>query len=385
MVELASKTIPLERLERRNCAKWTRFPEGVLPLWEAVMDLPIAEPIRAAIKAQVDAHDLGYPMKGGAPGMCEALLGRLAGRYGLKVPAEGVLALSSTVTGLNLASRAFANEADEVLLLTPLYPPFKHSVEVTGRVPVEVELVDDVDGYAIDLDAMQAAVTPATRILMLCNPHNPVGRVFTIEELHGLADLALRNDLMIVSDELHADLLFDGRHVPIASLGDEVAARTVTLYGPSKAFNVPGLNVSFALASDPTLLERMRTAAGGLLGGPNRLAQAATVAAYTEGDTWLDDTLALLASNRQHLTSFVREKLPRVKLHPPQGTYLAWLDLRESGLGEEPAKELVERAKVGLSEGADFGLGGKGFARLNFATSPEILGLALERLHAALG
>lgn len=385
MLNLPDQTIPLERLERRNCAKWTFFPEGVLPLWVAEMDLPIAEPIREAIKAQVDAHDLGYPMKGGAPGMCAALLARLAGRYGLNLPVEGVLPLSSTVAGLNLASRAFAAEGDEVLLLTPLYPPFKSSLQVTGRVPVEVELVDDGDGYAIDFDALQAAVTSATRMLMLCNPHNPVGRVFTAEELRGLADLALRNDLVIVSDELHADLLFDGSHVSIASLGDEVAARTITLYGPSKAFNIPGLNISFALASDPGLLERMRAAAGGLLGGPNRLAQAATLAAYTDGDGWLKETLALLRGNRDLLTDFVKQRLPNVKVHPPEGTYLAWLDLRETDLGDEPAKELVALAKVGLNEGTDFGLGGKGFVRLNFATNPDILELALERLHAAIG
>lgn len=384
MLDTAVDTIPLERLERRSCAKWTHYPEGVLPLWVAEMDLPIAAVIREAIKAQVDSHDLGYPMKGGAPGMCEALIERVS-RYGLNISADGVLHLASTVAGINLAARAFSEPGDEVLLLTPLYPPFKSSLELTKRVPVEVELVDDGAGYAIDFEALQAAVTPATRMIMLCNPHNPVGRVFTSDELRGLADFALRNDLMVVSDELHADLLFEGRHVPIASLDEEIAARTVTLYGPTKAFNIPGLNVSFALAGNLELLERMRAAGGGLAGGPNRLAQVATLAAYTEGDDWLADTLGLLAANRDRLQRFVDEKLPNVRLHAPQGTYLAWLDLRETGLGDEPAKALVERAKVGLNEGAEFGRGGAGFARLNFATSPEILEQALARLHSAIG
>ncbi len=385
MLETMLEPIPLAKLERRKCAKWTYFPEGVLPLWVAEMDLPIAEPIREAIKAQVDQHDLGYPMKGGAPGMCEALIERVSSRYGLNVPADGVLSLSSTVAGINLAARAFSEPGDEVLLLTPLYPPFKSTLELTGRVPVEVEMVDDGNGYAIDFDALEAAVTPATRMLMLCNPHNPVGRVFTADELRGLAELALRHDLMVLSDELHADLLFEGEHLSIASLGDEIAARTVTLYGPTKAFNIPGLNISFALANDPALLERMTQAAGGLAGGPNRLAQVATLAAYTKGDPWLEHTLTLLDANRRRLVEFVRERIPNVKVQPPQGTYLAWLDFRATDLGEKPAEELVERAKVGLNEGSAFGRGGQGFARLNFATNPEILELALERLEAALG
>lgn len=385
MFELAQQTIPLEELEQRNCAKWTYFPEGVLPLWVAEMDLPVAAPIREAIKAHVDTHDFGYPMKAGAPGMCEALCARLATRYDLRIDAPGVLSLASTVAGINLAARAFAEVGDEVLLLTPLYPPFRKSLELTGRVPVEVELVDDGSGYAIDFDALQAAVGPRTRMLMLCNPHNPIGRVFTREELDGLAEFALRNDLMVVSDELHADLTLDGRHLSIAALGDEIAERTITLYGPTKAFNIPGLNISFALATKPELLERLQAAAQGLAGGPNRLAQVATLAAYTEGDDWLESTLALLRSNREQLLAFVKDHLPAVKVHRPQGTYLAWLDLRDTGLGDEPAKVLAERAKVGLNEGADFGRGGSGFVRLNFATSPEILGQALERLRSVIG
>ena len=157
----------------------------------------------------------------------------------------------------------------------------------------------------------------------------------------------------------------------IASLGDEIAARTVTLYGPTKAFNIPGLNISFALASDPTLLQRMTDAAAGLAAGPNRLAQVATLAAYTKGDEWLGQTLNLLDGNRHRLVEFVRERIPSVKVQPPQGTYLAWLDFRDTDLGDEPAKVLVERAKVGLNEGAAFGLGGQGFARL--IERPEIM------------
>ncbi|HLU83178.1 MAG TPA: PatB family C-S lyase, partial [Trueperaceae bacterium] len=376
--------IPLPELQNRASSKWRVFEPDVLPLWVAEMDFPIAPVIRRAIEDHLDTNDLGYGLRSCAPGLRDTVAARLESRYGLQVDAEGVLPLSSTGAALRLAVLAFAGPGDEVLLLTPLYPPFKMAVEVTGRVPVQVELVDDGDGYTIDFAALQAAVTPATRLLMLCNPHNPVGRVFTKGEVEELADFALRNNLWVVSDDLHADLIFDGRHQSIAALGGDIADRTVTLYGPSKAFNIPGLDVSFAVASNPAMLERLSKSGFGLTGGPNRLAQAATMAAYQRGDSWLAETLAYLRTNRDTVVEFVKSQVPGVGIHSPQGTYLAWLDLRRTGLGELPAKELAARAKIGLNEGSDFGAGGAGFARLNFATSAEVLQLGLERLRAAL-
>lgn len=376
--------IPLPQLQSRASSKWRVFEPDVLPLWVAEMDFPIAPVIRRAIEAHLDTNDLGYGLRTCAPGLRDTVAARLESRYGLQVDAEGVLPLSSTAAALRLAALAFAGPGDEVLLLTPLYPPFKMAVETTGRVAVQVELVDDGSGYIIDLDALQAAVTPATRLIMLCNPHNPVGRVYGKDEVEALADFALRNNLWVVSDDLHADLIFEGRHHAIAALDGDIADRTVTLYGPSKAFNVPGLDVSFAIARNPAMLERLSKVGLGLAGGPNRLAQSATLAAYREGDAWLAETLAYLDTNRKTVVDFVTQHLPSVSVHSPQGTYLAWLDLRRTGLGEQPAKELAARAKIGLNEGSDFGKGGAGFARLNFATSSEVLQLCLERLRAAL-
>jgi len=376
--------IPLPELQSRASSKWQVFEPDVLPLWVAEMDFPIAPVIRRAIEAQLDTNDLGYGLRSSAPGLREAVAGRLESRHGLTVDPDGVLPLSSTGSALRLAALAFAGAGDEVLLLTPLYPPFKSAVESTGRVPVEVELVDDGGGYTIDFDALQAAVTPATRLLMLCNPHNPVGRVFTKSEVESLAAFALRNNLWVVSDDLHADLIFEGKHQPIAAVDDDIAERTVTLYGPSKTFNIPGLDVSFAAARNHAMLDRLSKVGLGLARGPNRLAEAAALAAYREGDEWLSDTLAYLNSNRMKVVDFVGRQLPNVGIHSPQGTYLAWLDLRRTGLGDEPATALAATAKVGLNEGSAFGLGGAGFARLNFATSTEILQLALDRLRAAL-
>lgn len=376
--------IPLPKLQSRASSKWRVFEPDVLPLWVAEMDFPIAPVIRRAIETHLDTNDLGYGLRSCAPGLRDAVAGRLESRYGVEVCAEDVLPLASTGAALRLSALAFAGAGDEVLLLTPLYPPFKAAVESTGRVPVEVELVDDGSGYTIDFDALQAAVTPGTRLIMLCNPHNPVGRVYTKDEVEALADFALRNNLWVVSDDLHADLIFEGRHQPIAALGDDIAQRTVTLYGPSKAFNIPGLDVSFAVSSNPAMLERLSKVGLGLAGGPNRLAEAATLAAYQEGDTWLADTLRYLDANRKTVVDFVKQRIPDVTVHSPQGTYLAWLDLRRTGLGDKPAKELAANAKIGLNEGTDFGRGGAGFARLNFATSAEVLQLGLDRLRAAL-
>ena len=375
--------VSLEHLRARPGAKWKYYPEDVLPLWVAEMDFPLAEAVKDAIRERLDADDLGYPMPDGVPGLREAVVARFAERFDVTFAPERVALVGTTGTSLALAARAFAGPGDEVLLLTPLYPPFKRAVETAGRSPVEVELALGPNGYTIDFDALEAAVTPATRMLMVCNPHNPVGRVFTQDEVEGLASFALRHNLWVVSDDLHADLIFEGRHRPIAGVSDAIAQRTVTLYGPTKAFNVPGLKISFALSANPAMLERMTKAGAGLTVGPNVAAQAATLGAYRHGQTWLEDTLAYLSGNRARVTEVVAG-LPNVVYHPPQGTYLAWLDLRATELGDAPAKALVERAKLGLNEGADFGPGGAGFVRLNFATTRAVLDEALERLAAAL-
>lgn len=258
-------------------------------------------------------------------------------------------------------------------------------METAGRTPVEVELVNGEDGYSIDFAALEKAVTPRTSMLMLCSPHNPVGKVFTRDELTGLADLAQRHGLTIVSDELHADLVLEGRHIPVASLSPEVAARTVTLYGPTKAFNIPGLKISFAISSNHELLEKLNASGEGLSVPPNILAQSATLGAYSGGEQWLREVLDYVRGNRDHLLQRVARTMPKVKVHKPTATYLAWLDLRAFDLGPDVAKTLAERAKVGLNDGASFGAGGAGFVRFNFGTTRAVLDEALSRLEKVLG
>jgi cysteine-S-conjugate beta-lyase len=317
--------LELGALEQKACSKWRRYPEGVLPLWVADMDFPIAEPIKAALREHLAGDNFGYPPYEGLPGLKDAVSARLAARYGWAVAPEEIDLLNGVVPGLFLSVLALSSVGDEVLIPSPIYGPFRMAVEATQRKAVYSEMARGPEGYAFDLDDLAAKITPATRVLMLCNPQNPVGRVFRREELTAVAELALKHRLWVVSDELHADLLFPGHeHIPFASLGEDVAARTLTLFGPTKAFNIAGLKIGFAASGNAALLSRLREAALGLVGQPNVLAQAATLAAYQQGDAWLQGTLAYLDGNRRLVAEFVARELPQVGHLSPEGTYLAW-------------------------------------------------------------
>lgn len=373
-----------ERLRQKACLKWTRYPEEVLPLWVADMDFPIAPAITAAIAEHLTSDNFGYPPEAGLPGLAEALIARLAARYRWQLASEQLLPLSGIVPGLFLGVEALSSVGEEVLLPTPIYGPFLMAVKRSQRRPVHVPLVCNAGRWELDMAALERAVSPATRLLMLCNPHNPVGRVWTREELAQLAEFVLRHRLWVISDELHCELLYRGqRHIPFATLAPEVAARTLTLVGPTKAFNIAGLKIGFAIAENPALMARLKQLAQGRLSAPNVLAQVAARAAYTAGDSWLADTLGYLEGNREALAAFVRQRLPRLRFSPPEGTYLAWLDFRDYGIAEVESFALRE-AKVALNDGAWFGPGGEGFGRLNFATSRALVLEALARLEGAL-
>ena len=208
--------------------------------------------------------------------------------------------------------------------------------------------------------------------------------MFTRAELEALADVVLEHRLWVISDELHADLVLDGRHVPFASLSPEVAQRTVTVYGPTKAFNIAGLKIGFLIAQNPALLTRIKEIAGYSQPGVNVLGQVATLAAFRECDAWLDAALGYVRANRDHLLSRLAAEAPAVRAYAPEGTYLMWLDFRATGLGDDPAAALLERGRVGLNAGGDYGTGGTGFARFNLATSRTILDAAIDRLVAAV-
>jgi cystathionine beta-lyase len=269
---------------------------------------------------------------------------------------------------------------------TSIYPPFLSSVRDTQRRLVENRLVDGAEGWEMDFDRLRADVDDSTRLLMLCNPHNPTGRVFTRTELETLAEIALARDLVVVTDEIHADLLFDGReHIPFAMLGPEVAARTVTLTSATKAFNIPGLRTAVAHFGSAELQGRFNEAVGRhARGGIGLLGVYATIAAWRHSQPWLDTVRDYLQDNRDFLVQFLAERCPEIRIHAPEATYLAWLDCSALELPTTPGRFFLEHGRIALSDGHHFGDAFERHVRVNFATSQGILREVLERLEGAI-
>jgi cysteine-S-conjugate beta-lyase len=365
--------------------KWRKYPPDVLPLWVADMDFPSPPAVVNALRERVEHGFFGYLTE--HPELPEVVAERVAKRYGWRVSPEAVVLLPGVNVGNNFACSALAERGEGVLLQTPAYPPILRAASNLGRVRQEQVLARDAGGrYVVDLDAFAAAITPRTRVFMLCNPHNPVGRVYGRTELEGMAAACLERDLWIVADEIHGDLLLDGRqHVPVASLSPEVEQRTVTFMAPSKTFNLPGLKCAVAIVPNLKLRERLTTTMGDLMSKPSVLGHTAAVAAYRDGDAWLEALLRYLGANRDHLVDYVRTRLPGITMPSPEGTYLAWLDCRRAAIpGGDPYTFFLERARVALNDGALFGSGGQGFVRLNFGCPRSLLTEGLERMRKAL-
>jgi cystathionine beta-lyase len=295
--------------------------------------------------------------------------------------------MNGVTPGFNTACRAFAGPGDGVLMMLPVYPPILRLPDNVGMSRDGASLIRGADGrYTIDFDAVERAITPRTRLFLLCNPHNPVGRVFTREELLRLAEICLRHDLIICADEVHGDLIYNGyRHVPIASLDPEIEARTITLLAPSKTFNLAGLKSSVAVVPNKALREKFMAARVDMVQGGNILGYTAMLAAYRDGQPWLDELLRYLESNRDFLVKYVRSNFPKIEMGVPEGTYLAWLDCRKASIpGNDPFTFFLESGRVAFNDGMTFGRGGEGFVRLNFGCPRSLLVQGLERMAAAL-
>ena len=375
-------------IERRSTAsnKWRKYPADVLPLWVADMDFASPEPVVRALRERVEHGVYGYGFE--EPEFAQVFVDRLQKRYGWTVSPEAVVMIAGVIPGFNVACHALTKPGDGLLMQVPVYPPILRSPGNHELTRDEVPLARDRDGrYAVDLDAFRGAIHARTRAFLLCNPHNPVGRVFTRDELAGMAQICLERDLPIIADEIHCDLLYQGqRHIPMASLGPEIERRTITLMAPSKTFNLAGLKVSVAVVPDASLRERFMAARGDYVQTQvNVLGYAAAFAAYRDGDAWLGELMRYLEANRDYLADYVRGHLPGVTMTPPEGTYLAWLDCRNAGAAAaDPFTFFLERAKVAFNDGALFGRGGRGFVRLNFGSPRSILTEGLERMRRAL-
>jgi cystathionine beta-lyase len=379
------ESVTPERRLPSHGEKWTTYPEDVLPLWVADMDLPVAEPVRRLLARAVLRSDIGYPIHPAPTELPELTVARMEERFGWSPDAKCVEILTDVVQGMYVAVHQFTEPGDGIVVQTPIYPPFLNAASYEGRRRIEAPLVEEGLHYRVDLDALAAAIDDGTRVILLCNPHNPTGRVFTRDELEGIARLAIERDLVVVSDEIHSDLIYSGqRHIPIASLSAEIEARTITLTAASKAFNMAGLRCAVAILGSDEVARRFRKLARHIRGGVSVPGIEAIQQAWRHGAPWLEHAVAHLEANRDLVVETVRAELPGIGVVPPESTYLAWLDCRGLDLKPTPYEFFLERARVALSPGRAFGPPGAGFARINFATSRGILTEALERMSKAL-
>lgn len=378
--------------ERRNseCFKWQTYKSEVIPMFIADVDFPSPQPVIDALVERARHGVYGYP-RGlyGRPDelteLRQVVVERLAQRYNWQVEPDALFFIPGVVTAVNLACLAFASP-DGVLVQIPVYPPILTAGRTTGAVSQEMELTRLPDGsYIVDWDKFESAVSSNTRLFVLCNPHNPVGRVFRRDELERFAEICLRYQVVICADEIHSDLVYSGHHhIPIAALDPEIAAQTVTLIAPSKTFNLAGLQFSIAIIQNAELRKQFLAARKGIVPWVNLMGLVAAQAAYCSGQEWLDQLLIYLEGNRDFLQKFILQELPSIRIGPVEGTYLAWLDCREAGIEGSPYQFFLDQARVAFNDGATFGNGGEGFIRVNFGCSRGLLEETLERMKQAL-
>jgi cystathionine beta-lyase len=381
-------------LHSRVGEKWNTYPSDITPAWVAEMDFPLAEPIRVVLERAVDRWDIGYPINPQDTGLRECFSERMERLWGWRTDPRRVEILSDVVQGLYLGVMAFTEPGDGAVIHTPIYPPFFGAVRDTGRRLVEHRLLPASDtnpglaanGFALDVERLRETADAGTRILLLCNPHNPTGRVFRRDELEALAALARERDWIVLTDEIHQDLVFDGaQHVPFATLDDDAASRTITITSATKAFNIPGLRCAVAHFPSAALQRRWNAVVPRhVRGGIGLLGIYATIAAWRHSDPWLHDVRAYLEANRDFALQFLAREIPEILCQPPESTYLAWLDCRQLDLEPSPARFWYERANLALSDGSNFSPDCAGWARLNFATSRSILRDVLERMAKAV-
>lgn len=360
--------------------KWRKYAgRDILPMWVADMDFRAAPEVVSALRERVEHEVFGYTLP--TAGAEEAVLDYLRQRHGLKAKKEWLVWMPGLVPALNAASRAFEGPGDAVMTCTPVYPPFLTAPAWQEKELQAISLKREGDRYTFDFEAMEAAVTERTRLFILCNPHNPVGRAFSLEELGELVAFCRRHELILVSDEIHCDLLLypEVRHHSILQVDEWAWENSLTLMAPSKTWNIPGLSCSFMIIPNARLRQRMQVASRGMITELNCFAYAGCEAAYRYGEPWRQALMEQLRANYERVVQFVEDALPGLEMLPMEASYLAWLDARKLGV-EQPAR-FFEQHGVGLSDGEAFGQ--PGFVRLNFGCPAQMLETALERMARA--
>ena len=378
----APLNVGLEELRTRRSAKWTTFPDDVLPLQVAEMDVHLAPPITAALRVAVDRSDTGYA--GDPTALQHAFTDFAARRWQWNVDSAAVRTCADVAAGITEVLRLLTVPGDQVVVTPPVYPPFRSWLQAVGARPVEVPLLDPGRAGRLDLAGIEAALTGGVRVVLLCSPHNPTGRVHQPAELHALAELAAAHGATVLADEIHAPLTQpDRRFHPFLSVSDHAAATGIAFHSASKAWNLAGLKSALIVAEDPQQQALLTALPHEVPWSVGHLGLLATTAAYKDGEAWLDTLLSALASNTTLLAGLLEQHLPRVGFTWPQAGYLAWLDCRALDMGHDPAQVFLDRGRVALSSGTDFGPGGAGFVRLNLACHPDVLREAVTRLAGA--
>lgn len=370
---------PIDRT-RTGSLKWDKYAgRDVMPCWVADMDFASPPEVIDALHARAEHGVFGYTMP--YEEVEQAVIAYHRQRHGLTIDRDWLVWVPGLVPAINLACRATGDAGTGVMIQTPVYPPFLSAPGFSGRTRVSVPLVCRDGRWEMDWPAMENAVSPETRLFILCHPHNPVGRVWRRDELERLVDFCARHELTLVSDEIHCDLILDHiAHTPTLALGEKAQARTIALYAPSKTYNLPGLCCAYAVIPDERVRADFKRAARGIITEVNAFGYAGCAAAYRHGEPWRLALLDYLRKNRDLVFRFVAERLPGVVMHPMEATYLAWLDVR--GLRLDTPAKFFEDAGVGLSNGVDFGA--PGFLRLNFGCPRARVTEALERMATAL-
>jgi cysteine-S-conjugate beta-lyase len=360
--------------------KWRRYQgRDIIPMWVADMDFVSPAPVLEALHARIDHGVFGYAVP--PKELTDVVVARMAERYRWQIEPTWIVWLPGLVPALNVACRAYGNDGDDVLTFTPAYPPFLAAPGLSRRQLRTVPLRREGHRWTFDLERFESELSARSSVLLLCHPHNPVGRRYEREELQAIAEICVQHNVVICSDEIHCDLVLDGGpHIPTAALSEEIAAQTVTLMAPSKTFNVPGLGCAFAIIPNIALRKAFKQAREGIVPHTNALGFAACLAAYRDGEPWRAALIDYLRHNSEIVYETINHEIPGLSMDPVQATYLAWIDTTELGLAE-PAR-FFEQAGVGLSDGADFH--GPGYVRLNFGCTEKTLREGLARMKRAV-
>lgn len=381
-----------------DCLKWDMINyifghEDVIPMWVADMDFPVAQPIVDALRKRVEHPFYGYTKPG--PSVIDSVVGRMQRKFNWEIEPEWVVFTPGVVPALHVAIRSLTHPGDEVILQEPAYHPFFPAVKGSGCQIVNNNLQLINGNYEIDYNNLEGKFHPKTgrlrcqgrvKAIIFCNPHNPVGRLWKKEEIIRMGDIVIENGAVVISDEIHCEILFKGqKHIPFASISEEFEQNSIICMSPSKTFNLPGMGISSIIIPNKKLRQDFLNIQSGIVPYPNLFGFTALETAYREGDEWLEQVLDYLQGNLDFLIKYFTDKIPEIKVIEPQGTYLIWLDCRDLGMGKTALSSFMrDKARVGLEDGFIFGEAGNGFVRMNIACPRSVLEEALGRIELAV-